>query len=93
MILSIVVVGIKVVNHLLHHMFDTTDCLEEELTPATPTTNNDINTPVHHPNSTLPTQQMRLGDFHSYASGRYFYFFLPFRPLSLGVCIIGIVQH
>ncbi|XP_069973130.1 pecanex-like protein 1 isoform X2 [Penaeus vannamei] len=57
-ILSIVVVGIKVVNHLLHHMFDTTDCLEEELTPATPTTNNDINTPVHHPNSTLPTQQM-----------------------------------
>ncbi|KAG0727081.1 Protein pecanex [Chionoecetes opilio] len=32
-LLSVVAVGIKAVNHLLHHTFDTTDCLEEELTP------------------------------------------------------------
>ncbi|XP_071550449.1 uncharacterized protein pcx isoform X2 [Panulirus ornatus] len=58
-VLSMVVVGIKVLNHLLHHMFDTTDCLEEELTPAVPTTtNNDISTPVHYPNSATPAQQM-----------------------------------
>nr|XP_045624558.1 pecanex-like protein 1 isoform X2 [Procambarus clarkii] len=58
-LLSMVVVGIKVMNHLLHHMFDTTDCLEEELTPAVPAaTNNDVSTPVHYPNSAAPAQQM-----------------------------------
>ncbi|KAG7159248.1 Pecanex-like protein 1-like [Homarus americanus] len=58
-VLSLVVVGIKVMNHLLHHMFDTTDCLEEELTPAVPTAaNDDVTTPVHYPNSTAPAQQM-----------------------------------
>lgn len=35
-LLSVVAVGIKAVNHLLHHTFDTTDCLEEELVPPPP---------------------------------------------------------